>query len=195
MTHLSRLTRGALALGATVLALAAVVAVSAHARYDHSTPAQGAVVPTAPARVDIYTAQDMAKISAVTSITVANDQRQKVDTGDTTVDDANRRHFSVGLQPNLPPGRYVVSFMNQSDEDGEQDHGQFAFYVGQQPTAQQKTADAALNITSKNDAVPKKSSNTGTKIIGAIVIVIVIVVLVLIAVVAYFAVRRQRPRI
>jgi hypothetical protein len=137
----------------------------------------------------------MAKIAAVTKITVTSDPGgQEVDTGDTTVDDANRKHFSVGLQQNLPQGRYIVSFMNQSDEDGEQDHGQFAFYVGQQPTAQQKAADAALNITSQADDTPaKSSSNTGAKVVVAIIVVLVIAALIV--VIAFVANRRRRARI
>jgi methionine-rich copper-binding protein CopC len=195
MLQIGKLTRGALAVTATVLALAGVIAVSAHARYGHSTPAQGAVVQTSPGRVDIYTVQEMAKIAAVTKITVTSDPGgQEVDTGDTTVDDANRKHFSVGLQQNLPQGRYIVSFMNQSDEDGEQGHGQFAFYVGQQPTAQQKAADAALNITSQADDTPaKSSSNTGAKVVVAIIVVLVIAALIV--VIAFVANRRRRARI
>lgn len=178
--------------GAALLALALLAVASAHARYDHSTPGQGQTVQTSPARVDIYTVQDMAKDSANTLITVTNANNTQVDTGDTMVDDSNRRHFSVGLKPNLPPGRYVVSFKNISDQDGEKDHGQFAFYVGAGPTAAQTALDKQLRITSQAEdtAAPAKSSSHTGLIVTIVIIVIIIVVIVAIA--AWLAARRRR---
>jgi methionine-rich copper-binding protein CopC len=169
--------RGVVAATAALIAsFCLVAAVSAHARYDHSTPAQGAVVVVSPAQVDIYTVQDMQKQAGADEITVADDSGNRVDSGNTVVDDANRRHFSVGLKPNLPPGRYVVSFHNVSDEDGEADHGQFAFYVGTGPTAAQKAEDAKLAITSQSDDTKSSSSHTGL-IIGIVVVVVIVLLL------------------
>jgi len=168
------LTRLCLAVAAAAtLALTTVAGVAAHARYDHSTPSPGEVLATSPARVDIYTVQDMVKEAGINEIAVTNEAGQRVDRGDTTVDDNNRRHFYVDLQPNLPPGRYIVSFKNKSDEDGEEDHGQFAFYVGQQPTAQQKAADAQLKLTSQEENTGG-SSNTGTKVLIGIIVTLVL---------------------
>jgi len=165
----------------------------AHSRYDHSTPGQGEVVQTSPPRVDIYTVQEMAKQQGAYAITVERNDSgtpgQRVDTGDTVIDDANRKHFSVGLQPNQQPGRYVVSFKNVSDQDGEADHGQFAFYVGTGPTAAQKALDAKLQITSKSETT--STSHTGL-IIG---IVVAIAVLVLLAGGGLWYARRPRRRI
>ena len=193
MWRSGRVWRASAIAGAAIVAVAAIMVASAHARYDHSTPGQEQVVPTSPPQVDIYTVQDMAKIGDVTQITVQNEQGQQVSTGQTTIDDANRRHFSVALQPNLPPGRYVVSFKNQSDEDGEQDHGQFAFYVGQGPTAAQKAQDAALQITSQSDAPTTTSnSNNGTKI--AIAIIATLIVAALIPIIALVASAGRRSR-
>src|SRR5579883_893865 len=174
------LTRLCLAVAAAAtLALTTVAGVAAHARYDHSTPSPGEVLATSPARVDIYTVQDMVKEAGINEIDVTNEPGQRVDRGDTTVDDNNRRHFYVDLQPNLPPGRYVVSFKNQSDEDGEQDHGQFAFYVGQGPTAQQKAADAKLAITSQDEGSDGSSnSHNNTKVGIAIIVTIVVAALI-----------------
>lgn len=173
---------------AALCALLCVAIAAAHARYDHSTPAQGAVVQTSPARVDIFTAQEMKKQQGADEITVTDATTSRVDTGDTTVDDKDRKHFSVGLKPNLPPGRYLVSFKNVSDEDGEADHGQFAFYIGAGPDAKQKAADAKLAITSKTEAT-KSDSHTG--LIVAIVVV-VIVILALTAVAIWYRRRRWR---
>ena len=174
-------------------ALLGVAVTMAHSRYDHSTPGQGEVVQASPPRVDIYTVQEMAKQQGAYSITVERNDNgtpgQRVDTANTVIDDANRKHFSVGLQPNLPPGRYVVSFKNVSDEDGEADHGQFAFYVGTGPTAAQKPLDAKLQITAKSETT--STSHTGL-IIG---IAAAIVVLVLLAGGGLWYTRRPRRRI
>lgn len=177
---LGRFAAACAALTALVISVSAALA---HARYDHSTPAQGSVVPAAPARVDIFTAQEMQKQAGADEITVerndtANSGGQVVSTGATTVDDNDRKHFFVALQPNLPAGRYVVSFHNVSDEDGEADHGQFAFYVGNGPTAAQKALDAKLAITSQNDNTKQSSSHTGLIVVIAVAVVVVIALIV-----------------
>lgn len=182
--------RGLVVVAALVAPLLALALVAAHARYDHSTPGQGEVVATPPARVDIFTAQEMKKEQASTEITVTDANGARVDTGDTTVDDANRKRFSVGLKANLPAGRYVVSFKNVSDEDGEADNGQFAFYVGAGPTAAQKALDAKLAITSKTDDTKHSDSHT-----GLIVAIVVIVVAVIVVAGGGFAFMRRRRRI
>src|SRR6266487_2176031 len=149
-----RLVASLVALAALAITLPA--GAFAHARYDHSTPSPGQVVSTSPPLVDIFTAQDMRRTPGADEITVTGPNNERVDTGNSVVDDANRRHLSVGLKPNLPPGRYVVSFKTLSDEDGEADQGQFAFYVGAPPTNDQKAADAklALSTATEDQASP-----------------------------------------
>jgi len=186
---LGRFTAAFAALATVILSVSAALA---HARYDHSTPGQGQVVQSAPAQVDIYTAQDMQKQAGADEITVerndaANSGGQLVSTGATTVDDNNRRHFFVALQPNLPAGRYVVSFKNVSDEDGEADHGQFAFYVGNGPTAAQKTLDGQLAITSQDEDTKHSDSHT-----GLIVVIVVVVVVVIALIIAGLFIQRRR---
>src|SRR5579864_8501234 len=104
----------------------------------------------------------MRKISGANVITVTGPDGSQVDDGNTVIDDSNRLHFSVGLKPNLPAGRYLVSFKTLSDQDGEMDHGSYAFYVGVQPTAAQLAQDKTLTLTSQAaDVTPKSSSHTG----------------------------------
>src|SRR5690348_5718655 len=116
----------------------------AHAHYARSDPAPGAVLASAPARINIYTDCEMRKQVGGNSISVSGPQGARVDDGSTVVDDADRQHLSVGLQPNLPNGRYQVSFQTLSDVDGDLDHGQFAFYIGSAPTADQQRQDSGL---------------------------------------------------
>lgn len=126
-------------------AFSAVQLAFAHAHYDHSQPGIGQVLTAAPARADIYTDSEMRKTAGGNVITVVGPDGSRTDDGNTVVDDADRKHFSVGLNLNLPPGRYVVSFQTLSDVDGGTDHGRFAFYVGSGPTAEQQALDASLN--------------------------------------------------
>lgn len=164
-----------LALAVLTLSLLFAPAAFAHARFDHSTPSPGQVLSAPPTAIDIFTAQDMRKITGANTISVQGPDGSQVDNGNTVVDDSNRRHYSVGLKANLPPGRYVVSFKTLSDEDGEADHGQFAFYLGVQPTDAQKAQDASLQITSQSDE-PASSSHTGLIIGIGVAVVIVIAI-------------------
>jgi methionine-rich copper-binding protein CopC len=141
-----------------VALLAGAATAQAHAHYAHSEPSISQVLQAAPARVDIYTDSDMRKLAGANVITVTGSDGSRVDDGNTIVDDANRQHFSVGLQPNLPNGRYVVSFQTLSDVDGDTDHGKFAFYVGAGPTAAQQQLDAQLNGPIPSNLLPSASS-------------------------------------
>lgn len=168
----------------------------AHAHYDHSQPSIGQVLATAPARVDIYTDSDMRKLAGANVISVAGADGSRVDDGNTVLDDADRRHFSVGLNPNLPPGRYVVSFKTLSDVDGDIDSGRFAFYVGAGPTTQQKALDASLNgppvAAGQASAPPSSSSHVvRTVLVGGTGIIL----LVLVAGGGVMLRRKQRTRI
>jgi methionine-rich copper-binding protein CopC len=163
---------------ALVLGCAAIA--EAHAHYASSQPAIGQVLQTAPARIDIYTDSDMRKAAGANVIMVTGPDGSRVDDGNTVVDDANRQHFSVGLQPNLPNGRYVVSFQTLSDVDGDTDHGRFAFYVGAGPTAAQQQLDANLNgpITTVSSGAQTTSAGSsrfgGTALVAAAAILVLI---------------------
>jgi copper resistance protein C len=172
------MSRLLLAAAAAALILAAVPSgILAHARYDHSTPTPGQVVATSPPAVDIYTAQDLRKTAGADVIAVTDASQNHVDTGNTVVDDSNRRHFSVGLQPNLPPGRYLVAFKTLSDQDGEADSGQFAFYVGAPPTTDQQATDAKLALTTDtgDSETAAPASHTGLTIAIEVVIALIVV--------------------
>lgn len=116
----------------------------AHARYEDSTPAKGEVLSASPSQVTITFTQDIQKVTGTYGIEVADEAGVNVTAGDAVINDADRTMMSVGLQPNLPPGRYVVQYENVSDADGDPWTGGFAFYVGVEPTAEQLAADAQL---------------------------------------------------
>lgn len=131
---------------ATVAALGFGV-VSAGARFDHSQPSPGEVLVSSPQRVDIYTHRTTSAAPGDTQMIVTDRDQRRVDLGDTSVDPADHHHASVGLQGNLPPGRYIVSFKTLGEDDLDHDGGNFAFYVRMQPTGPDRAADATLAVT------------------------------------------------
>jgi len=184
-----------LALGLAVcLWFAAADRALAHAHYSHSQPSIGQVLTTAPASVDIFTDSDMRKLAGANVISVAGPDGSQVDDGNTVVDDANRQHFSVGLNPNLPPGRYVVSFKTLSDVDGDTDGGKFTFYVGTGPTDAQKAQDASLNGPPVAIATAPANSATSNRSVLAVVARAGIVLVLAVAAGGVLLWRRQAMR-
>lgn len=116
----------------TLLAIRAP-SVSAHARYDHSTPGDGEVLATAPAKVDVYFAEEVQRGNGLPTLTVVSDDGDVVDKG-AVLDDDDRTHMSAELNDSLEDGRYTVIWHTISAEDGEEAQGAFHFYVGAAPT-------------------------------------------------------------
>jgi methionine-rich copper-binding protein CopC len=136
-----------LAVAATFLAVAGGLLLgatnaSAHAGYDHSTPADGEVLAESPERVDVYFGQEMARTGGLPTLIVVNES------GDTlsepgTLDDDDRTHMSAELPPALPEGRYTVLWHTISDQDGEEAQGAFHFFIGEAPAQPTPTESGA----------------------------------------------------
>lgn len=118
---------------AAVAPLLAVLSAGAHARYERSDPADGAVLAQAPSRVDVYFSQEMTRSGGLPTLVVVNDVGDQVDLG-AKLDDNDRKHIYADLAPALPPGRYTVIWHTLSDEDAEEAQGAFHFYVGTGPS-------------------------------------------------------------
>jgi methionine-rich copper-binding protein CopC len=116
----------------------------AHARYSDSTPGRSEVVATSPSTVSITFTQEVQRVSGTYSISVTDAGGAEYTSGPAVIDDADRTMMSAPLQPAMPPGRYVVAFTNVSDADGDPYEGAFSFYVGVEPTEEDRAADAAL---------------------------------------------------
>jgi methionine-rich copper-binding protein CopC len=126
------------------MSLAAVMqplTAAAHAEYESSVPAKGAVVPAAPDEVSITFDTDIQTIGL--SIEVTHDGASVTD-GDAQREAADHTTASVPLDAGLAPGRYVVEWTNVSDADGDAHEGAFSFYIQTQPTAEDLEADEAL---------------------------------------------------
>jgi methionine-rich copper-binding protein CopC len=139
-----RATLGWLAVGALALACVTRSASVNAAAFDHSNPRPGQVLIAAPARLELFAADDLAP-SDRNAIDVRAADLREVDLRDAAIDPVDSRRLSVGLAPALGVGRYVVSFVDQT-VDGAVDRGQFSFYVGAPATAAEREADAHLSV-------------------------------------------------
>jgi methionine-rich copper-binding protein CopC len=153
-----------------VLLLMPVVRVSAHAAYDHSTPGDGEVVATEPAKLDVYFKENMTRANGLPTLIVVNDSGDKVDAG-SVLDDNDRTHISDALSPSLPNGRYTVIWHNVSADDGEEAQGSFHFYIGGAvtpiPTVAPGSATPVRSVPAVTPA-PSSSSSSDIPIWGLI---------------------------
>ncbi len=159
-----------LAAALAVLLLMPAIGVSAHAAYDHSTPGDGEVVATEPARVDVYFKENNAKANGLPVLIVVNDTGDKVDAG-SVLDDNDRTHISDALSPSLPDGRYTVIWHTVSADDGEEAQGSFHFYIGGAvtpiPTAPPGTITPVPSIPAVTPA-PSSGSSSDIPVWGLI---------------------------
>jgi hypothetical protein len=107
--------------------------------------------------VSITFTQEIQKVTGTYGIDVTDEAGVDVTEGDAVLSDADRSVLTVGLQPELPPGRYIVQYKNVSDADGDPYAAGFAFYVGVEPTAEQLAADALLE---PEDETPQPVGST-----------------------------------
>lgn len=117
---------------AVVGGLLLVGAAHAHARYLRSEPGDGAVVATAPTRVDIWFTQELFRREGENWIRVFGLDEQPVYAGEAQVGDDDRKHLWIMLQAGLEPGQYRVEWRNLSAEDGDPDEGSFSFTLDPQ---------------------------------------------------------------
>ncbi|HZP26598.1 MAG TPA: copper resistance CopC family protein [Dehalococcoidia bacterium] len=134
---------------------------AAHARYDHSDPADGASLASSPARVNVWFAQDVRRAGGLPTLIVVNE------TGDTVnlnavLDDRDRTHMYADMPPALPSGRYTVIWHTLSDEDGEEAQGAFHFYIGvtAPSTPSVPTSTGTARLATPNPT-PTPSQNSG----------------------------------
>lgn len=114
---------------ALVVIVPRVGRVEAHAAYASSIPADGAVVPIAPAIVEVIFTQEIDASGTV--LRVVGPDGEQIAQGDTALDldDPNRKRVTVSLRRGLESGEYTVEWTTLSREDGESDSGAFSFTV------------------------------------------------------------------
>src|SRR3972149_6266511 len=129
-------------LAAALLAVVAVAVAFGHSQPVRFDPAPGQVLDAPPQRVDGWFTQAMRRSGEETSIVVHPVMEDAMlgdpVSGETVIDDSDRRHTYAELTGDLMPGQYVVSWSALSDEDDHPDSGCFRFFLGQD------AADAAV---------------------------------------------------
>lgn len=164
----------------------------AHAAYLRSNPGADAIVAAAPERVEIWFKQELFRRKGDNAITVTNADGQTVSVGDALVDDDDRKHLWVAMQPNLAPGLYTVAWKNLSFEDGHPAEGMFSFMVDPQaketstpmgvdaaPTSGETPSATATPNPSPTATLPVKSTPTGLPCAASLIPLLVLGGLVL----------------
>lgn len=121
---------GALALAALMI-VGRPSTISAHSEYDHSEPADGATVATAPTSVKVVFTEELQFSGGASSLRVNNAAGQQVDNKDTKLDPSDKDHKTmvVTLPTSLPAGTYKVLWKTTSADDGDADDGDFSFTI------------------------------------------------------------------
>jgi len=122
-THL-----GLAALAATLLVLGSARGVAAHANYEKSDPPANAILAQPPSQIRVwFSEQPEPRFS---ELQVFDSSRQRVDRGNLSPVPGDDRALDIGLQDNLPPGTYTVTWKTVSAVDGHTARGAFPFTVG-----------------------------------------------------------------
>jgi methionine-rich copper-binding protein CopC len=132
--------------------LLAPSSVSAHAEYESSVPGRDEVVAEAPAQVEVFFAQEVARQEGRYYVRVFDGSGTQVSDGDGVIADDNRKLITATLQPDLAPGRYIVRWLTLSFEDGDDAEGAFCFYIAVEPT--QEEADECAAFAGEEDETP-----------------------------------------
>ena len=158
-----QITAIALALSLAISVLLAVGTAHtalAHSRYKSSTPGIGEIAQDSPPQVDITFTQSIQKVTGTFDLSVARDGGGSVTAGAPVLDEQDRSKLSVPLQPNLPPGRYVVNWKNVSDDDGDPAEGAFSFYIRTQPSSTDLANDRQLAQIGVEEETPPANAAT-----------------------------------
>ena len=156
MTRAAATARGVAAIAA--LALAALMPggdAAAHAAYASSEPAFGAVLERAPERISLTFSQELFRREGANAIEWAEADAGAAgefsDAGEVEIGNADRRTMSVALpaggRGDWGEGRFVVRWRNLSADDGDVDGGEFPFYVGRSPTAEEEALDREMAVS------------------------------------------------
>jgi methionine-rich copper-binding protein CopC len=152
------------------LFLAPAGGASAHADYDHSTPAENEVVAESPEVVDVYFKEEMARSGGLPTLIVVNESGDPL-SSESVLDDNDRTHISVELPPSLPDGQYTVIWHSISDADGDEAQGAFHFYVGEGP-GETPAPDGTGNATPAPTTSPAGGDEGGDSGVSVLILII-----------------------
>jgi methionine-rich copper-binding protein CopC len=159
--HTFRAALAAIALGAAAFGAASLA--SAHAEFDHSTPAPGSILASAPATVEVGFKEEIQALPGSYGLEVTDASGASVTSGSASLG-ADKMSLSVALNAGLADGTYTVAWMNTSADDGDADEGTFTFSVGTaapaMPTAMPPDMPLIAPHTHTHDDMPATASET-----------------------------------
>jgi methionine-rich copper-binding protein CopC len=124
-----RLGQAGLSLSIAALAFASSTSlVSAHARYEGSTPGAGATIAELPAVLEVRFSEELGSVR----IAVTGPDGSTATSGSATIDLTHREHASLPLR-SAGPGQYAVTWSNVSGHDGDPNDGAFFFSLAGTP--------------------------------------------------------------
>ena len=159
-----------LSLVAGLAALLAALVVSAqpagaHAAYEESEPAFAAVLETSPDRIELRFTQELFRREGANSIALTQvETGASIRLGEVEIANRDRQVMTASVPEPLAAGRYEVSWTNLSAEDGDADSGSYPFYIGREPTPEERQLDreiaAQLLISYPGDEPPQDQEPT-----------------------------------
>src|SRR5207237_1247019 len=123
--------RTRLLIGFILLLARAPTSALAHANYDHSDPAAGAVLASPPQQVTVWFTE--IPIPSQSSLTVLGPDGASVSQGPTQQVTSDTKALRVTLRAGLGPGQYTVNWKTVSAEDGDEGGASFSFSVAAAP--------------------------------------------------------------
>lgn len=134
-----------------VLANLGLATAWAHANYVRSDPPANSSLPAGqpPKRVQVWFSEALEP--KFSELQIFDNQRQRVDNGDSQVPSNDPQSMIITLKPNLPDGPYTVIYKNTSAEDGHVLKNSFAFVVGAGPLPAPDAAFSPVTATEADD--------------------------------------------
>lgn len=133
-----------------VLALAIVLLpgnqVAAHAELERSQPAADAILIAPPDDLQFWFSEKIATSPIPPSVTVFDENGNKLDTISVTVDPKDERHVIADVS-GFSTGTYTVNWSEQSSDDGHSLSGTFGFRIGS------GRAPGAATVSGENPAI------------------------------------------
>lgn len=109
------------------LALPAVA--EAHSEFVRANIPAGEAIRSAPERLEAWFSQELFRREGANALEVVGAGGERFDDGVLLIDDTDRRHVSVGLRGDMPPGFYTVTWRTLSAVDGDSAEGTFVFTI------------------------------------------------------------------
>jgi copper transport protein len=111
-----------------LLVLGSARGVAAHANYERSDPPANAILEKSPTQIRVWFSEEPE--TRFSELQVLDATRRRVDQGSVTPVPGDARALDVGVQDNLAPGTYTVTWKTVSAVDGHTARGAFPFTVG-----------------------------------------------------------------